>query len=1402
MASKNHPEFSSGRTVKARDLQYIPRPADAHLLDHCQNARPAYILHSPQMGKSSLIAHTAEQLKDSAHHAVLIDLSQFPLPPREEEWFHKIVRILDDSLDLTTDPVSWWEDQQALSPPVRLTQLLTEIILPELSGSLILFIDEIERTATLPFREHFFEWLARLYESRGTNSILYRLSFVVCGVATPSQLIPEDWPLLFQWSHRVVLSDFTLQEALLLAEGLSLPTEAATDAVQWIYRWTNGHPYLTQLLCQLLEGQHRMVWQEDEVDECIQHFITSPQGLREPNFQFVRTALTEPTTTGESLLEPYLDLLEGRTENLKTNESALEQLRLVGVLREDDEDIVIRNLLYQKVFSTSWAKHHLPPPISPTPIQAQQPPAPLPQPPTPPTTEPASVPAPPVRQQSYVLAASIFLVGVGLLLWFFQNPFTQLRPEPAQEVASAALERTPPPSNNTDLRENALALSQAQEKIEALEATIVRYQQLSSGEVDSLTDQRTQLESQLTSKDQKLSDLTSQIHTLEAILANQRDDHEAVIAEIQADRAQLQSNANSTAKELETAQEEVKNLQMAVLKKSALSPSEINKLMADRSKLDSELKTANRELALSHERARGLEARLHQQQQFTQTERQRLLDDRTKLEAQVRAAESGLYETRGILKATETAAKEQAKLAQTELARVQQDRTDYQEELRLTKQSLATLQTRSEELTIALAKKEQAVQEVQQKKGTLENQANMLTTSLSEKEEAIQQAQQTINLLKADLQETGDLASQTQNQLAQEHKATTEQQKAQEAVLSTLQEERDQLTTKLTQAQQELNTTKTQMASVSDQLLHVQETAISSKNALTSIHASSSEQIKRSEEEVAKLSSTYNDIQNQLQQRQNELDLAKNKIEELENTVSASAQIKNQAQRSAQERDKFSTQLNETQQQLAMARNRIQTLKHSLQTAKSAGTRSPALSGLRKPLESDSTQNKSLAKAVTTITNTLEQVPSSLQTETSHLLWARQAFLFSVRSGGKDLAIIDQSLRQGLHASPLQLNGVSGRIHSLAFDPFGGHLVAGTSEGKILLWALRNPGRPPRTLAGHTASVVATAVSPDGRNLASGSLDSTIRIWNLAQLDSQPRILQAHTKGVTSLAFRPDGKQLVTGSQDQTIRLWDLTKKQPRASKLGTHDGRINAIAYTPNGHTLLSGGDDLTLRVWDLQRTDSPPKIFRGHKQAISSIAIHPSGWMVATGSRDRRIGIWNLRQPLASPTFLTGSAGRIAHVQFNTDGTSVASVGSDKSLRIWDWNNASQPPIQFPKHKGTLEAMAISPDGQSIAVGGSGRSITLWSGTEQLAHTVCDTAKENLSFGEWKSLVGKDIPYERTCPNLPLHPSFLEEGKRLAKQGSRDQAQSIFERAKQLDPFLELDPKKEVEKLAARSS
>ncbi len=1415
MAHKNHQGTSSGRTVKARDLPYIERSADIELLDHCRNGRPAYILHSPQMGKSSLLVHTAEQLNSSSHHAVIIDLSQFPLPPWEEEWFHTIVHLLDESLDLSTDILAWWKKPSvfAIPPHKRLTQLLTEVILPEIPTPLVLFIDEIERIAPLPFRQHFFDWLAMLYESRGTNSTLYRFSFVVCGVATPSQLIPEEGPLLFQWSHRVLLSDFTLDEALPLAEGLSLPSDTAQEIMEWLYRWTKGHPYLTQLLCQLLEEQHRVGWFEAEVDDCIQHFIHSAQCLREPHFQFVRTALTEPDANGDSLLHPYLDLLEGRFEKLKSNPAAVEQLRLIGVLGVHENELTIRNLLYQEAFSEKWVKRHLQAPTHRT---------------TPPTPELPSSPPPspqvesissPTTKHSNILAASLFLAGVGLLVWLF-NPFNSSPPtvivgqDPSLLKESSKSLDTPTEIEGKPVAP--VALQQAQEKIKKLEATIVRYQQLADDEYQALLEQRDQLEAQLASKNNTLSDLQSQMQALISEQHDQQNTYEQKIAQLEIERNQIEATARTNAKDLNTAIEEVKTLQMAVLKKSALTPSEMTKLMADRSSLESQLKTANTALAVAHERARNLESQLLQQQQVVKAETQQRLEDRERFETTIKELETTVDTTRQLLSTKETTALEQAKLAQSELDRLQQDRSKYQEMLATSQEELASLQSRSLALKATLAQKDRAIENDrskyeellaarQEELDSLQSQNLELDATLVQKDRVIEKEKQQHTTLTTEIQELRTQESQAAGRIVQLETLLTQNREGARSTLTSIEKERDQLRAQLIQTQKELNSVKTQTASLKTQLSDATTEVTQNKNALQAVHTSSSEQARRTEEKISELSLIRSTLQSQLLESQTALNQAQATIKQLENNATAMSKTQNMLTKVKEERDQYSEKLQREKVQLAKAQDRIQSLEQSLHIMSSKLENSALASsrslGGNQAEGSSSLQKVKMTNAISSILTKLTQSPSPITSGASKLLWARQIYELSLRTQGGGRVTIDRLLRDGLHTAPIQLKGVSAKIQTLTFDPSGEHVVAGTSAGKVLSWSISRPQNSPQTFTGHSASILSVMVSPNGQHIASGSLDSTIRLWDRLQPNAKPQLLQGHEKGITSLAFRPDGKQLASGSQDHTIRLWDLTTNQPRPVTLGTHTGRVNAIAYTPDGQTLLSGGDDLTLRMWDLQRLKSPPKILRGHQQSISTIAIHPTGWTVATGSRDRQIGIWNLRQSLIVPIFLQGSAGRISDVKFSTDGTSLASVSSDKTLRIWNWQKPNQPPIQFPEQKGTLESLAISPNGQTIAIGGSSKSVTLWSSTGKLAHAVCDTAQENISFEEWKKIAGEKTPYERTCPNLPLHPSFLEEGRKLAKEGKRKQAQAIFERAKQLDPYLKFDPKKELKKLSARS-
>ena len=66
------------------------------------------------MGKSSLMERTAERLADEGIISVIIDLTQIGVQVTAEEWYLGLLTMIDDSLMLETDVVSWWQDHAHL----------------------------------------------------------------------------------------------------------------------------------------------------------------------------------------------------------------------------------------------------------------------------------------------------------------------------------------------------------------------------------------------------------------------------------------------------------------------------------------------------------------------------------------------------------------------------------------------------------------------------------------------------------------------------------------------------------------------------------------------------------------------------------------------------------------------------------------------------------------------------------------------------------------------------------------------------------------------------------------------------------------------------------------------------------------------------------------------------------------------------------------------------------------------------------------------------------------------------------------------------------------------------------------------------------------------------------------
>ncbi|MDZ8240244.1 MAG: P83/100 family protein [Nostoc sp. ChiQUE01a] len=388
--------YTVGGTVQAGGGIYIPRQADEELLGLCRSAIFAYVLTPRQMGKSSLMVRTAQTLTDEGIRSVIVDLQELGANVTAEQWYFGFLVKLDDQLMFDTDVVSWWQQHEHLGVSQRLTQFFEKVLLAEVEGQVVIFVDEIDSTLSLDFTDDFFIAIRYLYVARATNAEFGRLSFVLMGVATPGDLISDAKRTPFNIGQRVDLTDFTLKEALPLADGLGLPSDEAKQVLGWALKWTGGHPYLTQRLCDALvlipptpleKGGSQLpvleiptvpvsnssivppflrgargdqVLSAADVDRIVSSTFFGAMSEQDNNLQFVRDMLTKRSPDPE-VLTIYREIRWGKRAVVDEEQSlAKSHLKLSGVVRRENNVLRVRNEIYRQVFDYKWINKHLP----------------------------------------------------------------------------------------------------------------------------------------------------------------------------------------------------------------------------------------------------------------------------------------------------------------------------------------------------------------------------------------------------------------------------------------------------------------------------------------------------------------------------------------------------------------------------------------------------------------------------------------------------------------------------------------------------------------------------------------------------------------------------------------------------------------------------------------------------------------------------------------------------------------------------------------------------------------------------------------------------------------------------------------------------------------------------------
>jgi WD40 repeat protein len=127
--------------------------------------------------------------------------------------------------------------------------------------------------------------------------------------------------------------------------------------------------------------------------------------------------------------------------------------------------------------------------------------------------------------------------------------------------------------------------------------------------------------------------------------------------------------------------------------------------------------------------------------------------------------------------------------------------------------------------------------------------------------------------------------------------------------------------------------------------------------------------------------------------------------------------------------------------------------------------------------------------------------------------------------------------------------------------------------------------------------VWSVAFDPSGRVLAAGSADNTVRLWDVAD-PAHPVPLGVPLRGpdnyVIPVAFSPRGNLLAASAGDGTIWVWDATDpRHPQTVAVLTgHIGAVFTVAFDPRSGALASGGADKLTRLWDLDPADVARRI------------------------------------------------------------------------------------------------------------------------------------------------------------------------------------------------------------------
>ena len=237
-----------GGVVLPESPFYLVRDADIRAREAVERKDSFVMIKGArQVGKSSLIAQLMRSTRASGARVVRSDWQKLPRAALEtaETFLAALAETVAEDLELENSPNSHFVSTRAATACFE--SFLRKDVFRNVSGQIVLFIDEADRLFETPYRDDVFALMRSWHGERAFDMSGHWNRFtVVIAYATEAHLFIKNLAQSpFNVGTRIELGDFSLDEVTEMNRRYGSPLSTEPDVAK-LYELVGGHPYLVR----------------------------------------------------------------------------------------------------------------------------------------------------------------------------------------------------------------------------------------------------------------------------------------------------------------------------------------------------------------------------------------------------------------------------------------------------------------------------------------------------------------------------------------------------------------------------------------------------------------------------------------------------------------------------------------------------------------------------------------------------------------------------------------------------------------------------------------------------------------------------------------------------------------------------------------------------------------------------------------------------------------------------------------------------------------------------------------------------------------------------------------------------------------------------------------------------